>query len=274
MRVVSGPERSGVQIDPTALVSPGCNLEEGVVVGPYSIIGASVELGPGTRVGSHVVIEGNTRIGAQCRISHGAVIGTDPQDLKFKGEESRLRIGDRNTIREFVTVNVATEAGGETVIGSDNLIMAYVHIAHNCIIGNHVILANAVNLGGHVSVCDHAIIGGLTPVHQFVRIGRHAFVGGGSRVAQDVPPYLRAAGNPLLISGLNSVGLVRRGFSPEARSTLKKLYRLFFRSGLNVSQAVERAERDLPETEEVRAFIDFVKSSERGITLRCSAKGG
>ena len=263
--------RPHVEIDPTARVSPGCQLGEGVRVGPYSIIRDSVRVDSGTEIGSSVLIDGNTTIGRDCRIFHGAVLGSEPQDLKFSGEQSFLRIGDRNTIREFVTVNVATELNGETVIGDDNLIMAYVHVAHNCVIGNNVILANAVNLGGHVSIHDHAIIGGLTPVHQFVRVGSYAFIGGGSRVAQDVPPFVRAAGNPLRISGLNSVGLMRRGFSSETRSTLKRLYRIFFRSGLNVSQALQVARDQLPQCDEVAVFIDFVKSSERGITMRQGA---
>lgn len=249
----------------TALVDPGATIGDGVLVGPYAVVGANVTLGDGTEVGAHVVLDGWTRVGRNCRIFPGAVVGSAPQDLKFTGEETYLDIGDGNILREFVTVNRATGPEGRTVIGARNLLMAYVHVAHDCRIGDGTILANAVNLAGHVEVEDSASIGGLTPVHQFVRIGRHAFVGGGSRVPKDVPPYVRAAGNPLRVVGINSVGLARRGVSPEVQQDLKRTYRLLYRSKLNVSQALERIERDLPPREEVRHLVEFVRASKRGI---------
>jgi UDP-N-acetylglucosamine acyltransferase len=254
------------QVHPTAIVGPEARIAEDVVVGPYCVVSGEVELGFGTTLLSHVLVEGPTRVGKNCRIHHCAVVGSPPQDLKYTGARSLLEIGDSNTIREFVTINRATGEGEETRIGSHNLLMAYVHVAHNCIIGDNVILANAVNLAGHVVIDDYAIVGGLTPVHQFVRIGQHSFIGGGSRVPKDVPPFIRAAGNPLRVVGLNSVGLMRRGFSQDVRLELKRLHRLFYRSGLNTSQAVERAASELRNMPEVRCFLDFVKQSDRGIS--------
>jgi UDP-N-acetylglucosamine acyltransferase len=253
-------------IHPTALIAPGAKIGKGVSVGPYTIVGEHVEIGEGTRVGAHNVLDGWTRIGAQCRIFHSTCIGVEPQDLKFRGEKSLVLIGDRNTIREFVTIHPATDEGDVTRIGSDNLLMAYVHIAHNCEIGDHVILANAVNLAGHVKVEDHVGIGGVTPVHQFVRIGTHSFIGGGSRVAQDVPPYFLAAGNPLRVVGINQVGLERRDFSVETREALRRAYKILYRAGKNVRQALEALRSELPDIPEVRRLADFVESSERGIT--------
>ena len=254
------------QVHPTALVDPHARLAEDVVVGPYCIISGEVEIGSGTVLGSNVVLEGWTRVGRNCRILHSAVLGTLPQDLKYKGARSLVEIGNSNTIREFVTINRATGEGEKTVVGDNNLLMAYVHLAHNCIIGNGVILANAVNLAGHVRIDDYAIVGGMTPVHQFVRIGRHAFVGGGSRVPKDVPPFVRAAGNPLRIVGLNSVGLQRREFPADVRLELKRLYRLFYRSNLNVSQAIAKSRAELRDIPEVREFLSFVEKSERGVS--------
>jgi UDP-N-acetylglucosamine acyltransferase len=224
-----------------------------------------VRVGAGTRIGSSVFIEGETTIGANCSIFHGAALGSVCQDLKYRGERTFVRIGDGNTIREYVTVNSAAGEGNSTVVGDGCLIMAYVHIAHNCEIGSSVIIANAVNLAGHVRVHDFASIGGVTPVHQFVRIGEYAFVGGGSRIPQDVPPFLKVAGNPARPSGLNSVGLRRRGFTVEQRLLLKKAYVIFYRSGLNVSQALERIAADLPPTDEIKRFVEFIRGSERGI---------
>jgi UDP-N-acetylglucosamine acyltransferase len=253
------------QIHPTAIVDPGAKLAADVVIGPYCVISGDVELGAGTVLGSGAVVEGATRIGKNCRIAHHAVVGSLPQDLKYRGARSLVEIGDCNTIREFVTINRATDEGDRTVVGNNNLLMAYVHLAHNCAIGNNVILANAVNLAGHVTIEDFASVGGLTPVHQFVRIGKYSFIGGGSRVPKDVPPFVRAAGNPLRVVGLNSIGLMRRGFSPEVRLQLKRLYRLFFRSQLNTSQALARIEAELPATREIREFVEFVRKSERGV---------
>ena len=254
-------------IHPSALIHEGAELGADVTVGPWTIIGPGVVVGAGTTVGSNVLIERDTIIGRDCRISHGAVLGTDPQDLKFGGEKTELVVGDRTVIREYATLNRGTHASGRTVVGSDCMLMAYVHIAHDCHIGDHVILSNAVNMAGHVTIGDWAIVGGLTAIHQFVRIGAHAFVGGASRVAKDVPPYVRAAGSPLELAGLNSVGLRRRGFSEEVRLELKRAYRLFFASEFNVSQALERARTDLNPSPELEALITFVEESERGVSL-------
>jgi UDP-N-acetylglucosamine acyltransferase len=253
------------QIHPTAIVDPAARLSPDVIVGPYCKVSGEAEIGPGTVLGSGVVVEGATKIGEKCRIGHYAVVGSLPQDLKYRGARSIVEIGDANTIREFVTINRATGEGEKTVIGDNNLLMAYVHVAHNCVIGDHVILANAVNLAGHVSIEDFASVGGLTPVHQFVRIGAHSFIGGGSRVPKDVPPFVRAAGNPLRIVGLNSIGLMRREFSPEQRLQLKRLYRIFYRSRLNTGQALAKIAAELPPSPDVVRFVEFVKSSERGV---------
>lgn len=254
-------------IHPTALIDASAQLADDVVVGPYTVIGPDVRIGAGTHVGPHVLIERDTTIGAECRIHNGAVLGTDPQDLKFGGERTELVIGDHTVIREFATLNRGTAAHGKTEVGSHCLLMAYTHVAHDCVLGDHVILSNAVNMGGHVLIGDWAIVGGVTAVHQFVRIGEHAFVGGAARVQKDVPPYVRVAGNPLGIYGLNSVGLQRRGFGDEVRAELKKAYRLVFQSTLNVSQAVAKARDALAPMPEVERFLSFIEESERGIIL-------
>ena len=253
------------EIHPTAIVDPGADLADDVVVGPCSIIENDVQIGSGTEIGSHVLIASGTRLGRRCRVAHGAVLGTVPQDLKFSGETTTLEVGDDTTIREFATLNRGTADRWVTQVGKGCLVMAYVHIAHDCRIGDHVILANAVNMAGHVAVEDYASVGGLVPIHQFVRIGRHAFVGGGYRVAKDVPPYVLASGEPLAFAGLNSVGLNRRGFSRQTVLALKRAYRIVFRCGLNVSQALERIEAELDLIPEVQQIIDFIRSSERGI---------
>ncbi len=254
-------------IHPTAIVHPSAALDDEVSVGPFSLIGPGVSVGKGTRIASHVLIERDTTLGEDCRICHGAVLGTDPQDLKYEREATRLRVGDRTTIREYATLNRGTAATGETVVGSDCMLMAYVHVAHDCTLGDHVILSNSVNMGGHVSIGDWAIVGGVTPIHQFVRIGAHAFIGGGSRVAKDVPPYVKAAGSPMQLYGLNSVGLQRRGFDEEVRRELKRAYRLFFSSTFNVSQALERAREELRALPEIDVFLDFFDRSERGVSV-------
>jgi UDP-N-acetylglucosamine acyltransferase len=255
----------GARIHPTAIVHPGARIAEDVVVGPYCLVGDEVELGAGCELLSHVRLDGPLVAGAGNRFFHGAAVGGVPQDLKYAGARSRVRIGDDNVFREFVTVNRATDEGGETVLGDRNLLMAYVHIAHDCTLEDDIILANSVHLAGHVVVGRNAIVGGVTPVHQFVRIGRHAIVGGGSRVPQDVPPFMKAAGNPLRVVGTNSVGLERRGFDAGARRALKDVYRLLYRSGLNVSQAVERIRETIPPSPHVAQVLEFIEGSERGI---------
>ncbi len=267
-QVVALPSRRPrVEIHPTAIVDDSVVLGEGVTVGPYSILGEGVTIGAGTQIGPQVLIERDTTVGADCTLFKGAVLGTDPQDLKYGGERTHLVVGDRTTIREYCTLNRGTKATGLTVVGSDCMIMAYVHIAHDCRIGNHVILANAVNMGGHVHIGDWGSVGGLTPIHQFVRIGVHAFVGGASRVAKDVPPFLRASGNPIELYGLNSVGLQRRGFPAEVRMELKRAYRLFYASSFNVSQALERAREELKPFPEVELFLSFFAETKRGVEV-------
>lgn len=254
-----------LDIHPTAVVHGKAELAADVVVGPYAVIGADVRVGAGTWIGAHVVLEGRTTLGRNNRVFHGAVLGAVPQDLKYRGETTYVQVGDGNTIREYATIHLACIEGETTCVGDHSLIMAYAHVAHNCSIGNHVILANAVNLAGHVEVQDYAIIGGMTPVHQFARIGRHALVGGGSRVPKDIPPFMRAAGNPIRIAGLNHIGLERHGYDEDRRLLLKRAYRILFRSGLNVTQAVQRLRQEFGTDDDVRTLVEFIETSERGI---------
>lgn len=253
------------EIHPTAVVHPQAKLGHNVVVGPFAVIGANVEIGPDCTIGSSVLVDGNTIMGRGNRVFHGAAIGGEPQDLKYRGEETYVEIGDFNVIREYVTVHMATSEGEKTRIGDHNMLMAYVHIAHNCHIHDHIVIANAVNLAGHVEVEDHAIIGGMTPVHQFVRVGSYAFVGGGSRLPQDVPPFVKVAGNPIEVAGVNSIGLKRHGYSDDDLSNIKKAYRLLYRSGLNVSQALERIASDCELNKDIEDLMAFIRRSERGI---------
>jgi UDP-N-acetylglucosamine acyltransferase len=259
------PALRGPRIHETALIHPDARLAHDVVVGPYCLVGEGVELGPGCILYSHVRLDGPLIAGVNNRFYHGAAVGGDPQDLKYNGDLSSLRIGDDNVFREFVTVSRATKEGCQTVIGNTNLLMAYVHVAHDCILHDHVILANSVNLAGHVEVEDYAIVGGVTPVHQFVRIGCYSIVGGGSRVPKDMPPYMKAAGNPLRVVGPNSVGLERHNFPAEARRALKEAFRILYRSDLNVSQAVTRIQEELGDSEEVAHLLEFIAASDRGI---------
>jgi UDP-N-acetylglucosamine acyltransferase len=256
-----------VDIHPQAIVDDDAELGGGVVVGPWAQIGPGARIGSGTVIGSTVLIEGNTEIGEDCRIHHGAVLGSAPQDLKFDGEATSLTVGSRTVIREYATLNRGTSASGTTSVGEDCLLMAYTHVAHDCRVGNHVILSNAVNMAGHVELEDWVIVGGLTPIHQFVRVGAHAFIGGGSRISQDVAPYCRVAGSPPKLYGLNSVGLERRGFPADVRAALKRAYRTVFQSDLNVTRGVQRAREEAGEVREVEHFLDFIQSSERGITF-------
>ncbi|HSH74056.1 MAG TPA: acyl-ACP--UDP-N-acetylglucosamine O-acyltransferase [Longimicrobiales bacterium] len=258
--------RGDTVVHDTALVDPGAELGQGVTIGPWAIIGPRVRVGDGTNVGPRVLIERDTTVGEDCRLANGAVLGTDPQDLKYRGERSTLEVGDRTVVREFATLNRGTAASGRTIVGTDCLLMAYSHVAHDCELGNHVVIANSVNMAGHVTIEDWATVGGLTPIHQFVRIGAHAFVGGGSRVPQDVPPYCRVAGNPPKLYGLNVVGLERRGLSEETRRALKRAYRMLFQGDEKLSQALERVEREVTGIPEVKHLVQFIRSSERGVT--------
>ncbi|MBM4285748.1 MAG: acyl-ACP--UDP-N-acetylglucosamine O-acyltransferase [Deltaproteobacteria bacterium] len=253
-------------IHPTALVHAGARLAPGVSVGPYSIIEEQVRIGPDTVIGPHVVIRNHTTIGARCRIFQFASLGEVPQDLKFAGEVSQLIIGDDNTIREFATLHRGTAGGGGvTRLGRGNLLMAYTHVAHDCRVGDGVIMSNAATLGGHIIVEDRAILGGLAAVHQFSRIGRHAFIGGCSAVPRDVPPYTMAVGNRAKLVGLNLVGLKRAGLGDAAIQALRQAFDLLFVSGLNLKDAVARARRDLPPLPELQHLLNFVETSERGL---------
>ncbi len=263
---VEAGESLETQIHPTAIVDPNAELGQGVVIGPWSIIGPGVQVKDGTRIDSQVLIEKDTIVGAGCHLHKGAVLGTDPQDLKYRGEKAVLMVGDRTVIREYATLNRGTQSSGKTVVGDDCLLMAYSHIAHDCQIGNNVVIANAVNMGGHVLIEDWGIIGGLTAIHQFVRIGAHAFVGGASRTSQDIPPYTKAAGSPMKLYGLNSVGLERRGFSQEVRHALKMAYRTVFHASLPLTQALLKAEAEAEDLPEVRHFLSFIRNSQRGVT--------
>jgi len=254
-----------INIHPTAIVNSEAEIGENVSVGPYTVIQGDVVIGDDCQIGSHVLIHSGTRVGKECRIFKGAVLGTDPQDLKYAGEQTTLEIGDETTVREFCTLNRGSSHRFKTVIGSQTLLMAYVHIAHDCVIGNHVVLANAVNMAGHVIIEDYVSVGGMTPIHQFVRIGKHSFIGGGLRVPKDVPPYILAAGEPLNYEGINKVGLSRRGFSTETLIQLRRAYKLIYRSGLNVSQAIRQIENTMELIPEIRDIINFIRASERGI---------
>ncbi|PPE68920.1 acyl-ACP--UDP-N-acetylglucosamine O-acyltransferase [Caldimonas thermodepolymerans] len=258
------------QVHPTAIVDPKAELGENVVIGPYAVIGPNVRIGEGTSVGAHCTIEGPTTIGRDNRIYQFASLGSDPQDMKYRGEPTELRIGDRNTIREFCTFSRGTvQDTGVTVIGDDNWIMAYVHIAHDCVVGNRTILANNATLAGHVHVGDWVVIGGLTGIHQFVKIGAHAMAGFGSHVSQDIPPFMTAAGNPLAVHGLNVEGLRRRGFSRERIALLKQMHRLLYRQGLTLEQAKQQIAALPADDEQMRADIEtmlgFLAQSTRGI---------
>ena len=253
-------------IHSTAIIDATAELDSGVEVGPYSIIGPRVRIGKNTRIGPHVVIDGWTEIGGECTIFQFASLGAVPQDLKYRGEESRVIIGSNNTIREFVTINRGTaQAGGETRVGSNNLLMAYCHVAHDCRIGNHVVLANAATLAGHIEMEDHAIVGGLAAVHQFVRLGSYCIIGGCSGVSQDIPPYMMANGQRAQLYGLNLEGLKRHRFPEDTVNNLKKAYRVIFRSGLTVEKALEQLESEIQNSAEVNHLITFIKASKRGI---------
>ena len=253
------------KIHQTAIIEEGAVIGKNVTIGPYAVISHDTELGDGCVVGPHVVIHPYTYIGKDCRFFPGASIGGEPQDLKFEGEHSATVIGDRCTFRECCTVSRATGEGNETRLGNDILMMAYTHVAHNCIVGNNVIMSNVATLAGHVVVEDRAVIGGLAAVHQFCRIGRNAMVGGMSRISQDVPPFMLVSGDPAFVAGLNSVGLARAGMPLEIRSQLKKAFCILYRSGLPLEQAVETMEQELDSNEPVEHLMRFLRNVERGI---------
>jgi len=253
------------QIHPTAIVSSEALIHDSVTVGPYSIIDGNTEIAEGTVIDGHVLIRPGARIGKNCRIFHGAVISEMPQDLKFKGEHTLTVIGDNTTIREFATLHRATDDRLETRVGSNCLIMAYVHIAHDVWVGNNVIISNASQIAGHADVEDWAIISGMVGMHQFVKVGAHSFIGGGFRVGQDVPPYILASGEPLRYSGLNTVGLKRRGFSSEQLDSLKQFYRVIYRSSMNRSEAMRWLESHFVFTPETSYVFNFIKRSSRGL---------
>lgn len=252
-------------IHPTAVVDPNAKIGENVKIGPYSVIGPEVTIGNRTTIESHVVIEGETIIGENNYIFSFASIGKDPQDLKFGGEKTRVVIGNNNKIREFVTIHRGTTDKYETRVGNDCLIMAYVHIAHDCIIGDHCVLANAATFAGHVEVEDWAVVGGLTAIHQFTRVGRHAMIGGCSAVTQDVVPYMLSEGNKARAVYINIVGLQRRGFSEEQIKTLREVYKIIFKKKLKLEEALHILENDYKDNEDVVKLVEFIRKSKRGI---------
>ena len=256
-----------MNIHPTAIVHPRAKLADGVEVGAYSIIGEHVSVGKGTRIESHVLVEGWTTIGERNHIFSFSCIGTPPQDISYKNEETRLVIGNDNVIRESATIHRATiKEDRVTEIGNGNFLMAYSHIAHDCKLGNHIIMANSAGLAGHITIGDYAILGGIVAVHQFVRIGKYSIIGGQSAVSQDIPPYVSAAGNRAKLYGLNLVGLKRRGFSDAAISDLKKAYKIIFRSGLILEEALARGRAELGGSPEAMHLIEFMTGSKRGVT--------
>lgn len=253
-------------IAPSAIIHPDARLAAGVSVGHYAVIGAGVEIGEDTRIGPHAVINGPTRIGRDNKIYQFASIGDAPQDKKYRGEDTRLEIGDGNTIREYVTINRGTvQGGGMTRLGDDNWIMAYVHIAHDCVLGNHIIMSNNASLAGHVTLEDHVILGGFTLVHQFCRLGTHSFTAFNTGIAKDVPPYLMVSDYRGVPHGLNTEGLKRRGFSTETIESLRRAYKVLYRSNLTLDQALERLGEMAAECPEVAIMADFVAKSARGI---------
>jgi UDP-N-acetylglucosamine acyltransferase len=255
-----------LEIHPTAIVHPKASIANGVKVGAYSLIGENVCIGNDTLIESHVVVEGWTEIGERCHIFPFVSIGAAPQTLRYRGEPARVVIGSENVIREFVTINRATvEGGGETVLGRGNLIMAYSHIAHDCRVGNQVIMANASTLAGHIEIEDFAIVGGLVAIHQFARVGCYAIIGGASAVPKDVPPYMCAAGNRARLFGLNTVGLKRHRFPETTMHALKQAYRILFRSHLTLTKAIEKVQAEIPSLPEIKHLLDFLKTSKRGV---------
>lgn len=267
--------RTEVKIDPTALVHPTAELDAGVSVGPYAVIGEGVRIGKGTRIDSHVVIDKWTTIGEKNSVYPFVSMGADPQDVGYKGEKTEVIIGDNNVFREFVTVHRATtKEERKTICGSNSLFMNYVHIAHDCRLGDNIIMANSATLAGHVSIDDHAIIGGLVAIHQHVRIGAFCIIGGASAVSKDIPPYVMAVGNRATLYGLNKIGLRRKGFSKEELEEIKEAYHIIFKSSLALSDAAKALQKALPDSVHAKRFLDFIRSSRRGIAReRIKRKG-
>jgi UDP-N-acetylglucosamine acyltransferase len=253
------------QIHPSAIIDPSARIGAGVEIGPWVMIGPQVTIGDRCQLGPRSRLVRNVVLAERVSVGDGTILGGDPQDLKFKGEETWVEIGAGTIIREYSTINRGTSHSFRTTVGARCFIMTYVHLAHDCHVGDEVTIANGTQCAGHVTIHDRAVLSGLNAVHQFVTIGTFAFVGGGSRVNQDIPPYVKAVGNPMELYGLNSIGLQRAGFSGDTISALKRAYRLFFNSELNLSQALERARNDLPASPEVERFLAFVESSERGV---------
>ncbi len=254
-------------IHPTAIIDPKAELDGDVSVGPYTVIRENVTIGSGTRIGPHVTIDPFVTIGSDCQIFQFASLGAQPQAIKFSGEETYVKIGRGSIIREYVTVNRGTGfGGGITEVGEENFLMAYCHVAHDCKTGRQVIMANNATLAGHITIGDYVTVGGLVAIHQFVRIGAYAYVGGKSAVVKDIPPFVIAAGDRATLHGLNSVGLKRRGFPQSTVSALKKAYRIIFRVGLTVNEALERVRAEVDQIPEVVQFIEFIQATDRGIT--------
>ena len=256
-------QQTAMQIHPTAIVAPDARLGDNVEIGPFAIVGEGCTIGDGCVIAPRATLERNVRLAPNVKVGVGTVLGGQPQDLKFRGEDTFVEVGEGTTIREYSTINRGTSHSLKTSVGRNCFLMSYVHLAHDCQIGDGVIIANGTQIAGHVTVEDNAIISGLTAVHQFVRVGRHCFVGGASRVAQDVPPFLKAVGNPVKLYGLNTVGLQRRGFPEDVLRELKRAYRLLFRSELNLSQGIERARTELQQFPEVTQLLDFVDESRK-----------
>jgi UDP-N-acetylglucosamine acyltransferase len=252
-------------IHPTAIVHPDAKLGLNCLIGPYCIVGEHVELGEGCKLHAHVVIDGHTKLGKENEVYPFACLGLKTQDLKWTGGVTHVEIGDHNTFREGVTVHSATDDGGVTRIGSNNCLLAYAHVAHDCIVGNHIVMSNVATLAGHVTVEDHAIVGGLTAVHQFCRIGKLAMIGGCSRVLRDIPPFMLAEGTPAAARTINKVGLERHGVSDEAQTALRQAFKVFSREGLTIANALEKIETELPPLPEIQHLVSFMKTSDRGI---------
>jgi len=255
------------RIHASAVIDADARIGDNVTIGAGVIIGPRCTVGDGCVISTRAILEENVRLGREVKIGVGSVLGGLPQDLKFKGEETWVEVGDRTTIREYSTINRGTSQSFKTTVGSDCFLMTYVHLAHDCHVGNGVIISNGTQLAGHVTIEDKAIVSGLCAIHQFGKIGRYCFIGGMARVNKDVPPYVKAVGNPIKLYGLNSIGLQRNGFSPETILELKKAYRMFFRSELNIAQALETARKELAMGPEVKAFVDFVEDSQRGVVI-------